>query len=352
MSLGGSQVSPGGWSWPDELDSVREHQTNSEPNHSNEQSHTNSQSPNPSQPQNGQNRQRYYKPRTCRICLETVLPTYHPPSENLPGFMQGTPSVTYESPDNGRLLRPCKCKGTSKYVHEGCLQAWRHADPGYSRRNYWQCPTCGYRYRLQRLGFGRIVSSVAAQIVLTIMILLTTVFLLGFISDPILNFFLDPYGSLYGYTWEWGYHSRPVYYEFYEEERRPLTWMEHMTKGFAWLGMLSFFKVIFTSPWQFLYRNIWGGRRAGTTGRNRLNDTTWLLVLVGAVTFLYVSPRGLSSVIKFLVRISRVADISQTVWKGVRSWSKRTLEKAGEKVMDVQGDDNDDDDDGNDEAPT
>jgi len=283
MSSDRPQTSPGSWEWPDEFNSVRESQTKSEPEHSNEQSHTN-----PSQPQNRQNRQRYYKPRTCRICLETVLPTYHPPSENLPSFMQGIPSVTYESPDNGRLLRPCKCKGTSKYVHEGCLQAWRHADPGYGKRNYWQCPTCGYRYRLQRLGFGRVVSSVAAQIVLTIMILLATVFLLGFISDPILNFFLDPYGSIYGYTWEWDYRSRPTYYEIYDETSRRLTWMEHMTKGFAWLGMLSFFKVIFTSPWQFFYRHIWGGRRAGTTGRNRLNNTTWLLVFIGAVTFLYV----------------------------------------------------------------
>ena len=41
----------------------------------------------------------------------------------------------------------------------------------------------------------------------------------------------------------------------------------------------------------------------------------------------------------------------QAVWKGVRSWSKRTLQKAGERVMDVQGDDDDDGDDG-DEAPT
>jgi hypothetical protein len=189
--------------------------------------------------------------------------------------------------------------------------------------------------------------------VLTITILLGTVFLLGFISDPILNFFLDPYGSMYGYTWEWGYHSRPVYYEFEVEERRPLTWMGHMTKGFAWLGMLSFFKVIFTSPWQFLYRHIWGGRRAGVTGRNRLNDTTWLLVLIGAVTFLYVSSRGITfSRIMFLLRISQAADISQTVWKGVRSWSRRILKKAGERVIDVQGDDNDEDEDGDDEAQT
>ena len=119
-----------------------------------------------------------------------------------------------------------------------------------------------------------------------------------------------------------------------------------MTKGFAWLGMLSFFKVIFTSPWRFLSGRFWGGRRAGTTGRDRLNDTAWVIVLIGVVAFLYVSSRGTCP------GISQVADKSQTVWKGVRSWSKRTLEKAGERVMDVQGDDNDDDEDGGDEAPT
>jgi len=295
MSSDGFQAPPGSWRWPDDFDSLRERRTKPESENPNGHSDANLQTPNPSQPQNEQNRQRHYKPRTCRICLETVLPTYNPPSENLPGFMQGAPSVTYESPGSGRLLRPCKCKGTSKYVHEGCLQAWRHTDPGYSKRNYWQCPTCGYRYRLQRLGFGRVVSSVAAQIVLTISILLVTVFLLGFISDSILNFFLDPYGSIYGYgyTWEWGYRPRP--YKFYEGEDRPTTWIQHMTKGFAWLGLLSFFKVIFTSPWHFLYRSFWGGRRVGARGRDRLSEMTWLLVLIGAATFLYVSSRGPSS---------------------------------------------------------
>jgi hypothetical protein len=29
------------------------------------------------------------------------------------------------------------------------------------------------------------------------------------------------------------------------------------------------------------------------------------------------------------------------VWKGVRAWSRKTLEKAGERVADVQGEDDD-----------
>lgn len=243
--------------------------------------------------------------------------------------MAGRPYVSYDSPDLGRLIRPCKCKGTSKYVHEGCLSAWRHADPDYSKRNYWQCPTCGYRYRLQRLGIGRVISSVAAQVVLTMAIVLSVIFILGFVADPIINFCLDPAGSISGMAWAWGWSTPPrgyeYYYDLYEDEEEN-SWAEHMTKGFASLGLLSFFKVIFTSPWQLFFRNSWGSGRAGTTGRERFSNTTWLLVVVGALTFLY------------------------TVWKGVRGWARRTLEKAGERVMDVQGADDDDDDD--DEAPT
>jgi hypothetical protein len=43
--------------------------------------------------------------------------------------------------------------------------------------------------------------------------------------------------------------------------------------------------------------------------------------------------------------ISDLTNLRQAVYKGVRSWSRRTLEKAGERVMDVPlpGEDNDTD---------
>lgn len=108
---------------------------------------------------NANTRQKHWGPRTCRICLETVLPTFQPPSENLPGFMQPGPRVTYDS-EGGHLLRPCKCKGSVKYVHEQCLQQWRYADPSMASRNYYHCPTCGFQYKLSRLGWGNLISSV------------------------------------------------------------------------------------------------------------------------------------------------------------------------------------------------
>ncbi|KAF2281440.1 uncharacterized protein EI97DRAFT_390123 [Westerdykella ornata] len=310
MSSSGFQAAPG-WYWQN--DAPKE-----------EPSSPSTEAPLPSTPPNATPQERQsnrsgrrrtrWPPRQCRICLETVQPTTHVPSESLPGFLQPTPNVTYED-ENGRLIRPCLCKGSGKYVHEGCLQAWRHADPSYGRRNYWECPTCGFKYRLARMGWGRWVASTAAQMTMTLAILLISVFLLGFVADPIIDMYMNPWSYLMPWTW-----SR--YDDRYGQFDVPTTWSEHFAKGFAGMGVLGFLKVLLASP--FSYFRIGGGqrRRGRATGRDRIEQVSWLIILIGVVTFF------------------------SAVYKGVRAWSRRVLEKAGERVMDVQQDEDDDDDDG------
>lgn len=212
--------------------------------------------------------QRYYPPRVCRICLETVLPTFQP-SE----FLQKA-RVVYESedPESGRLLRPCKCKGSSRYVHEGCLQTWRHADPGFGTRNFWECPTCHFHYRLERLTWASWISSLTAQAVLTFAILFLTIFLLGFIADPIIDICLGPVAD-----------------DIHLELEEDASWLEHFIKGFAALGFASFFKAIFTlSPLHWNFRGSGVISNSRSTGRNRLASLNWLMILVGIGTFLWV----------------------------------------------------------------
>lgn len=234
--------------------------------------------------------QRHYPPRTCRICLEVVLPSFEPAPEGLSSIFNPTPSVSYISsdPESGRLIRPCKCSGSSRYVHEGCLQAWRHADPAYGRRNYWECPTCKFRYRLERMKWGRWISSPILQVFLTVAILFTTIFVFGFIADPIINLYLDPYDTITSIP-----TGGPSSIHFEDDD--DASWAEHFLKGLASLGLLGFVKVFFAmSPWHW-----WnlrqsgmlggGGRGRGTTGRDRLENISWSLVLIGVVTFLYVS---------------------------------------------------------------
>lgn len=242
-------------------------------------------------------------PRTCRICLETVQPTVQLPSSNLPDFLQSTISVIYVSadPEAGRLIRPCKCKGSVRYVHEGCLQAWRHADPAYGTRNYWQCPTCGFRYRLERMRWARWVSSQVTQITLTISILLLAIFLLGFVADPIINLYLDPYTTLSSVPLSrLGTNTGPLL-----SADDDASWTEHLLKGLASLGLLSFIKVLLAlSPWQWWNLRssglMTGSGRAGASGRDRLASLSWFVVLIGVCTFLWVSmqlPAGAEQVL-------------------------------------------------------
>ena len=232
---------------------------------------------------------RNWPPRTCRICLETVNPTFHGPSGNLPGILQPEPSVTYESsePESGRLLRPCKCKGSSKYVHEGCLQAWRHADPSYGTRNYWKCPTCGFQYRLERMNWSRWISSTAAQVALTIVIFVMALFLMGFLADPIINLYTDPVSVITAPT-KFASKIEPIF----TDDDVP-TWTEHFVKGLAATGLLGFVKVLFAlSPWQWWNIRssgiMGGGHRSGSTGRDRMANISWIVVVVGITTFLIV----------------------------------------------------------------
>ena len=240
-----------------------------------------------------------WPPRTCRICLETVQPKFSAPPDNIPDILQPSPTVTYvsEDPESGRLLRPCKCKGSSKYVHEGCLQQWRYADPGFAKRNYWQCPTCGFRYRLQRMRWAAWISSVTSQIVLTIAIFFLATFLFGFVADPVINMYLDPY-SVISSASKLGTKVEPVL----TDDDIP-SWPEHFLKGLAAIGLLSFVKFLFAlSPWQW-----WnvrssgimnGSGRTGGTGRDRLASISWVVVLIGVGTFLWVRATS-SSLILF-----------------------------------------------------
>lgn len=247
-----------------------------------------SQLPN-SGPNTNRKSRTHWPPRTCRICFESINPTFHPPSDNVPGIFQQSPSVTYDSPDPeaGRLLRPCKCKGSSKYVHEGCLQAWRHADPGYGKRNYWQCPTCGFRYRLERMQWGRWISSTATQIVLTMSIFFMALFLMGFVADPIINLYVDPLSVISSNPLsKVGTKLDPIF----TDDDIP-TWTEHFVKGLASLGLLGFVKVLFAlSPWHWVRSTgiMRTSGSTGNTGRDRLANISWIVIVIGVGTFLWV----------------------------------------------------------------
>lgn len=118
-------------------------------------------------------------------------------------------------------------------------------------------------------------------------------------------------------------------------------WFVHLFKGAASLGVLGILKVFLAfTPWQWLYlRNtgIMGRRARGANGRDRMANMSWWFVAFGVATFVYVCTSALSLLQKLTV--------FQAVYKLISVWTMRVLEKAGQRVVDVQGEDNGDDDD-------
>lgn len=298
------------WSW----DSVRpEHPPGDAPDHAPDHESDTTRPPRPEeQPAPGgsnPNRRRRYGPRTCRICLETVHPKYPSATTSIGMSSPFRPVYMSEDPELGRLLSPCKCKGTQKYVHEGCLNAWRASSPA-QERNFWHCPTCGYTYKLARLQWASLLGSRITQALLTLVVFAIGIFFLGFVADPVFNLWLDPVGTigdaLIADEDEW---DMP-----FEE---PATWTEHFVKGFFSLGIVGLLKsALLMSPWHWWHFRGGGGRRRGN-GRGRVENLSLLFVLLGA----FAALKG--------------------IWKLVRALSARVLLKMRDRVLDVGGDDDD-----------
>lgn len=99
--------------------------------------------------------------RQCRICLAG-------PEEEL---------------ELGRLIRPCKCKGSISFVHVECLNKWRTLSE--SKSAFWQCPQCHYKYAFARTKVLGLATSRAA--IGSITFVLFTI--LVFISSSIVIYF-------------------------------------------------------------------------------------------------------------------------------------------------------------------
>lgn len=271
-----------------------------------------------------------YGSRTCRICLDTVEPSFPTDTSTTFGIRTESTRPTYVSddPELGRLLSPCKCKGSQKYVHEGCLNAWRLANP-MEARNYWQCPTCKFTYRIARLHWGSALSSKWAQVGLTAFILVCSIFMLGYVADPIFDLWSDPVGTI-GDTVTSVVSDIEAMREPYPSE--PTSWAEHFLKGFFSLGIVGIFKtMLVASPWHWW--NIrssglagGGGRRQGT-GRGRVENISLIFVVIGALTFL------------------------MGIWKGVKTLSARVLQSVSDRVLDVGVDDDEEEAEVDDAGP-
>ncbi|CAE6434279.1 unnamed protein product [Rhizoctonia solani] len=91
-----------------------------------------------------------------------------------------------EEAELGRLISPCLCRGSIRYVHVNCLKQWRTTSQ--SRSAFWSCPQCGFKYALARtravgLANSPVVLSTASVILFTIIVLLSSFLVTYFAPD-------------------------------------------------------------------------------------------------------------------------------------------------------------------------
>ncbi|KAH8677369.1 hypothetical protein BX600DRAFT_430718 [Xylariales sp. PMI_506] len=276
-----------------------------------------SQSRSRSHTEEAEEAQYFHNGRECYICRDITYPTYE--EQSMLGRLRGKkPKRVYIHEEMGRLISPCLCKGSMKFVHEECLQAWRYSQNG--SQNKWKCPTCKFEYKFERLDWARRVRSPLLAFGLAIVIFIFCLFLLGFVGDHILSLWLDPVGTLMDGLGSHDLDPDDVVDLVDFDENG---WGFHFLKGFLSLGLLGFVKSFLAmGPWQWWNLRTsgllggGGGRRRGT-GRDRMENISLTLVAVGAVTVFWA------------------------VWSGTRKWTQRVLDKTSERFVNIQ-EDNDD----------
>ncbi|KIW74358.1 hypothetical protein Z517_12298 [Fonsecaea pedrosoi CBS 271.37] len=242
-----------------------------------------------------------YPTRTCRLCLEEVpaTVTLYPPG--VPRAFQ-RPVVEYKNEDEyGRLIKPCHCRGGMRYIHELCLR--RSRTEGVRPGSLWKCHECGYQFNFNRLTVQKYLGSKTASGALTALVMLLFVFLLGFIADPILNLYTDPYETIVGHEDVW--QAVDV-----NDSKGSLSgWAQHFIKGLVSMGVLSFLRTMILNPFQWWNLRNTGfvtGRVSGrsATGRDRAVNVSWIVVVMGILSASYFFYQWVQTIIgKSLQRI-------------------------------------------------
>jgi len=88
-----------------------------------------------------------------------------------------------EDESTGKLITPCRCRGSMRYIHLNCLNRWREMSPG--NKNYIQCPQCLYKYNTQRKDWADYIDNPRTIQFITIIIMLFGIVLSGIVYTSI-----------------------------------------------------------------------------------------------------------------------------------------------------------------------
>ncbi|KAF9148159.1 hypothetical protein BG015_010152, partial [Linnemannia schmuckeri] len=144
--------------------------------------------------------------RRCRICLEGEDDDSTKSSQdrmsshrnhNYFGGHDHGHGEDDEEPGNGRLISPCLCKGSTRYIHLRCLEQWRTTSP--RRENFYRCEICHYEYSFRRPWAAAILGNKWFLRVMTVLIVILLAYSFAWIGRAI-----DSNG-----VWHWKQQFRP-----------------------------------------------------------------------------------------------------------------------------------------------
>jgi hypothetical protein len=236
--------------------------------------------------------------RTCRICFETVSSAIDPAS--------GEPSYGNSDCPDSRLLRPCKCSGSQRYVHESCLQSYRTHN--LLQDSYVKCPTCGYSYRLETSPLRGFITHSATQVLTTGTIVAFLIFTAGYAAIPLLSITIR-----FRQTLEYGIMLIP----WYTANRG---WLDHFAQGAVLVGLTGI-AIWLSDVIIMLWTRVW-------------HPPVWFMVFLGLL-----SPQGDSHVFFWIQMALGVSRVAYWIWCFIRARCRRLAESGGMvKILEYRGD--------------
>ena len=110
---------------------------------------------------------------------EPAMAAAVPPRQPLDNeaFAEPICRICHGGAELGRLFSPCRCRGTSRFVHPACLAAWRTISEG--RESFYVCDVCGFRYNVRRAAWAGVLESRALLLGATAVLLVAAVSAVG-----------------------------------------------------------------------------------------------------------------------------------------------------------------------------
>lgn len=163
---------------------------------------------------------------------------------------------------DGRMISPCKCKGSMRFVHAHCLQQWRTSS--VNSKSFFQCDQCLYQYSFRRTWFANLLRN-------EFILHLITVVCFFFICAT-LGFVLKWFGFVMPHVE--GKSSPPL----------SVSIVFHMMVGGVGMGLIGFVSLLFGTLGSLLLHgpSIGTGYSSSSSSSPSSTDTArfWIIIII------------------------------------------------------------------------